>query len=127
MNETKQTVVSHFEAPHGSLRSYIIGFASCLLLTALAYLTAVTHDVSDRAAIVIIAVLAIVQCLIQLRRFLHLGDEFKPRWKLAVFTVMLSIVLILVIGSLWIMSNLNYRMMHSPAESNKYISGQDGL
>jgi hypothetical protein len=39
----------------------------------------------------------------------------------------MMVLLIIVIGSLWIMSNLNYRMMGSPSQVNQYIQSQDGL
>jgi cytochrome o ubiquinol oxidase operon protein cyoD len=48
---------------------------------------------------------------IQLHYFLHLGDEPKPQWNLLTFGFMIGVVLILVFGTLWIMNNLNDRMM----------------
>lgn len=127
MSSIKQPLVSQFEPPHASVRTYVTAFVSCLVLTGLAYGAAVSDSLNHDVAIAAIASLAIVQCLVQLRKFLHLGDEFKPRWKLWVFATMLSIVLIIVIGSLWIMSNLNYRMQHSPEAVNEYVHSQDGL
>lgn len=127
MSSIKQPLVSQFEPPHASVGAYVTAFVICLILTGLAYLVAVSDTIDHRVAIAVIAGLAIVQCLVQLRKFLHLGDEFKPRWKLWVFATMLSIVLIIVIGSLWIMSNLNYRMQHSPESVNEYVHSQDGL
>ena len=56
--------------------------------------------------------------------FLHLGKETKPRWKLYVFGFMVSVVLIIVFGSIWIMNNLNYRM--TPAQINQYMNSQGG-
>jgi len=43
--------------------------------------------------------------------FLHLGIESKPRWNLLVFYFMVVVLAILLYGSFWIMSNLDYRMM----------------
>jgi cytochrome o ubiquinol oxidase operon protein cyoD len=123
----KQPLVSHFEPPHASVRNYVTAFVSCIVLTVLAYLAATNDSLNHNVAIAAVASLAIVQCLVQLRKFLHLGDEFKPRWKLWVFATMLSIILIIVIGSLWIMANLNYRMQHSPESLNEYVHSQDGL
>lgn len=120
-------VVRHFEAPHASLRTYVLGFVSCLVLTVAAYVAATAHGLANGAAIIVITLLALVQLVIQLRGFLHLGVELKPRWKLAVFGLMLLIVIILVAGSWWIMQNLNYRMMMSPSQMNTYVQNQDGL
>ena len=126
MSKAHETV-SQFDAAHVSLQSYVYGFITCLALTAAAYITAVSSIFSDEVTIGIIGVLAIVQCIVQLRRFLHVGVEFKPRWKLMAFITMLLIVLILVIGSLWIMNNLNYRMIHSPEQMKEYVEGQNSL
>ena len=126
MSEHKQAVASHFES-HGSVRGYVIGFLSCIVITLTAYFTATTEVVSSDVAIGIIAGLAILQCLVQLRFFLHLGEELKPRWKLGVFGLMIAIVLILVIGSLWIMDNLNYRMIHQPEQLNEYVEKSDAF
>lgn len=48
---------------------------------------------------------------IQLFFFLHLGQESKPYWNSQLFLFMLTILVILVIGSLWIMHNLSYNVM----------------
>ena len=127
MNQHKPVTISHFEAPHGSLMSYTWAFISCLIISIVAYSVAVSESLSDRTAVAIIAGLAIVQCVIQLQRFLHLGTEFRPRWKLWIFVLMLTIAVIVVGGSLWIMDNLNYRMLHSPNQMNEYVESQDGL
>lgn len=127
MSKQKPALVSHFEPPHASVRSYVIGFVSCIVLSFAMYLAALSYNFSKNQALIVIAVLAVLQCVIQLRRFLHLGNEFKPRWKLAVFWLMLSLVLIIVIGSIWIMNNLNYRMMHSANQTTEYVQSQDGL
>jgi cytochrome o ubiquinol oxidase subunit IV len=122
-----QHKVSQFDLMHVSLRSYVIGFVSCLVLTGLAYYVAVSEMFSDRAAVLLIGILAITQTVVQLRKFLHVGVEFKPRWKLLAFMSMLIVVLIIVIGSLWIMSNLNYRMIHSPEHLYEYVESQNSL
>ena len=127
MSERKTVLVSHFEPPHVSLRAYVTAFITCVVLTLVMYVAGVSESLSKMQAIGIVGTLAVIQCVVQLRKFLHLGEEFKPRWKLAVFSVMLIIVLIIVIGSIWIMDNLNYRMMHNSSQSQEYVESQDGL
>jgi cytochrome o ubiquinol oxidase operon protein cyoD len=126
MND-KQPLIGHFHPPHGSVRGYIFGFGASLALTMAAYLIAVTDGATRKWAIASIGALAAVQCVIQLVWFLHLGREFRPRWKLMVFSFMVSIILIVIIGSVWIMHSLNYRMMQSPTQLQQYVKGQDGL
>jgi cytochrome o ubiquinol oxidase operon protein cyoD len=96
---------------HGSLSSYILGFILSIIMTIIPYYVVVNHSFSNVIIYVVISIFAILQLLIQLVFFLHLGSESKPRWNLTVFLFILLIVGILVVGSLWIMYNLDYNMM----------------
>lgn len=107
--------------------TYLNGYALSLYLTITAYLL-VTHRVLNAHALVYaILGLALVQFLVQAFFFLHLGHETRPRWKLGIFLFMLLVVLIIVIGSIWIMVNLSYRHPESSSDISKYLNGQDGL
>lgn len=94
------------------LSAYITGFILSLLLTLAAYLVVVREVVALKLVVPIIVGLAIVQLFVQLTFFLHLGREPKPRWNLMAFLFMVSVVFIVVAGSLWIMANLDYNMTH---------------
>lgn len=122
---TNNPVVSKHATDHGSLRSYVTGFILSVVFTVSAYWMTVHHELSNRNLVILIVVLALIQFMVQLIFFLNLGRETKPRWKLAVFLFMIMVVSILVFGSLWIMSNLNYRM--TPEQVNTYLNNQSGL
>lgn len=123
MDETRPVVARH-EAPEANLRTYVTGFILSVALTLAAYLMVTQHTLSSRLLIGAIVALALVQFLVQMFFFLHLGRETKPRWKLVVLAFMIVIVGILVGGSLWVMNNLNYRM--TPQQINQYLKSQDG-
>jgi cytochrome o ubiquinol oxidase operon protein cyoD len=125
MNEKPEAIV--VEHPHDnlSLGKYVVGFVASIAVTLIAYSLA-THQAYSKDVIVgTLAVLAVGQFIIQMVFFLHVGSERKPRWKLAVMFLMLGVVLILVVGSIWIMNNLNYRM--SQEQVQKYLKSQDSL
>ncbi|MEK7594559.1 MAG: cytochrome o ubiquinol oxidase subunit IV [Patescibacteria group bacterium] len=105
------------EASHGNFKSYVIGFISSIVLTLIAYTLVVNKVWSDNIVITVIIGLAIVQLFVQLVFFLHLGRESKPRWNLTALTFAVMVVGIIVIGSLWIMQNLNYSHQHGHEES----------
>lgn len=107
------------------LRLYIIGFTLSILLTIGAYLAVVTHTFSGLLLVSAVVILAFIQLLVQLFFFLHLGQESKPRWNLAFFVSTFGIILLVVIGSLWIMNHLNYNM--NPQQMRQYIKNQDGI
>lgn len=112
-----------------TLRSYVIGFILSLLLTLAAFAAAVhpgLFRLGQGAIVPAIIVLALLQLIVQLACFMHLGSGAR-RADLAVLVSTVGIILIIVIGSFWIMGHLNYNMMASPQQMNAYIQSQDGL
>lgn len=95
----------------GTLPSYIIGFISSIVLTLAAYFAVTHHLFTGRKLVWVIVALGFIQTLVQLFFFLHLGKEQRPRWGLLVFLFMLLVLLILILGSVWIMFNLDERTM----------------
>lgn len=105
---------------------YSLGFAASVLLTLGAYLLVTQESASASILVMAISVLAVIQLLVQLVCFLHLGDETRPRWRMWSFVAMTGALLLVVFGSIWIMNNLDYNMMpkhetdaHMIKESNK--------
>jgi cytochrome o ubiquinol oxidase operon protein cyoD len=103
------------------LGSYITGFVLSVLLTLAAYASVTNHSLGNMT-VGIIAGLAVAQLLVQLVFFMHLGRGKSAQLNLVAFAFMLVVVGILVIGSLWIMRNLNSYM--SPEEMNDYMVQQ---
>lgn len=96
---------------HGSLKDYVIGFTLSLVLTAAAFYLVMVPRLTGGPLILTLVGLGLVQAIVQLRFFLHLGQEPKPRWETVVFFFMVSVLLIIVLGTLWIMYDLNNRVM----------------
>jgi cytochrome o ubiquinol oxidase subunit IV len=111
--------------------SYIIGFALSFALTVAAFLVTILQVQSDGDAypnnVLIFGLvgLAIVQLVVQLLFFFHLGREEKPRLNTVSFLFMLMVVGIIGFGSLWIMYNLNYNM--TPREVETYIQEEENI
>lgn len=104
---------------HGTLKSYAIGFTACFLLTSASFLIVAFKLFSGQTLIYVLVALALVQALVQLLYFLHLGQEAKPRWETVIFYFMFLILLIIVGGTLWIMQDLNDRMMIDMTQMEK--------
>lgn len=96
---------------HGTLKSYLIGITASILLTAASFALVSMELLTGQTLIYTIAALAIVQAIFQLLFFLHVGKEDDPRWETLVFCFMVLILLIIAVGSLWIMNDLNERLM----------------
>jgi cytochrome o ubiquinol oxidase operon protein cyoD len=130
--QPKVTAASH-DAGAGTKFSYSVGFVLSIVLTAAAFLLVHIHvahhhqSPSDSFIMAALPLLAVIQLFVQLIFFLHLSRESKPRWNALALSFAVTVVVILVIGSLWIMSNLNYRMMYSPTQINRYLKSQGDL
>ena len=111
---------------HVTLRSYIAGFLLSLATTIAAYVVVTEKLYSKNGIIAAIAILAVAQFIVQMLFFMHLGQEKKPRWKLLALVFMTGVVMIIVLGSLWIMNHLDYNMMSSK-QMRQYMDSQDGL
>ena len=99
-----------------SVFGYVVGFVLSLALTFVAYTLVVNKVVEGITIMVLLGVLALLQVVVQLIFFLHLGREKSSRFKLVAFFSMLGVLSIVVLGSLWIMYHLDYNMMNMPPE-----------
>lgn len=106
------------------LGSYTTGFVLSIGLTLVAYFGVVAHWLSRDWTVFLLLALAVIQFAVQLFFFLHIGRERKPRWRLLTLFIAIIVVLIVVLGSIWIMYNLDYRMM--PEKIQHYLQTQDG-
>lgn len=107
--KTEEMTIQHSEG-NATLKSYVTGFILSLILTFVPYFLVVNHLLRSNVLLAAILGIAMTQLVVQLVFFLHMGDEQKPRWNLAVLISFLSIVFVVVIASLWIMTHLNYNM-----------------
>ncbi len=102
---------AHREASHGTLASYTIGFIVCLVLTGLSFGAVMSGMVPHDGILPTIVVLAIVQLIVQLVLFLHLGTAPEQRNNTVIFVLTGMLIAIIVAGSLWVMHNANTNMM----------------
>lgn len=92
---------------------YIAGYVASLILTLLAF-GFVHYEVFTATALVtFITVLAFVQAIVQIICFLRLNIQSdSARWNFTAFVFTILVIVVVVAGTLWIMYNLNYRMVH---------------
>jgi cytochrome o ubiquinol oxidase operon protein cyoD len=92
-------------------RPYLIGIVLALLLTAIPFGLVAARALPPITTFVIIGIAAIVQVVVHMRYFLHLDLKPSSQEKLIALCFALVLLLILAGGTLWIMFDLNYRMM----------------
>ncbi|HSX10306.1 MAG TPA: cytochrome o ubiquinol oxidase subunit IV [Chlamydiales bacterium] len=94
-----------------TLKLYLCGFVGSLILTGISFTFAALKVFSTPILIATLIFLALLQASVQLVFFMHMGKEAKPRWMTLVFYFMVMVVVIIALGTLWIMSDLNARVM----------------
>ena len=99
------------DSEHGSVKSYVLGYVLSLLFTFISFIIVDRHLLPTFWLVAAISISALCQTVVQLVLFLHLGSESKPRWNFLVFLFMFLVLSVIVLGSIWIMHNLDYRMM----------------
>jgi cytochrome o ubiquinol oxidase subunit IV len=134
---------SHASAS-GTYLTYTAGFVLSLALTSISFWLVhkhlLSHHVSptDNFMLAALAALAITQLLVQLVFFLHIDRESKPWWNATALIFALGTVFILVAGSIWIITHLDYHhgshnvthdghTLTTPQQTTQYIIHDEGV
>lgn len=105
---------------HGSVKSYSVGFVISIILTFLSYFIYIIFQGSGiipfQITVALLLSLAVLQLFVQLIFFLHLGSGKGQLWNVVFLISTVSIFIMVVVGSIWIMYHLNYNMMPEKVE-----------
>jgi cytochrome o ubiquinol oxidase operon protein cyoD len=115
----------HLESNHGTIKSYVIGYLLSLLLTFIPYNLVVNEMLKGTALLVAILFIAMLQLIVQIVFFLHLGRGPKPDWNLYFFISTFSLILVVVGGSMFIINNITYNML--PSDQVKRLVNGEGI
>jgi cytochrome o ubiquinol oxidase operon protein cyoD len=118
------TPESNHAASHGSMKTYTIGFLLSVILTLASFGVVMTGVVPHSMRLAFIVVLAVVQLLVQLVYFLHMGSAPDQRDNTAIFICTALLIVIVMAGSLWVMHNANVNMMPMQMSTERAMSHQ---
>lgn len=92
------------------LRSYLIGFGLAVALTLGPFALVLWGGLAAGTTLSILGVCALVQMVVHLRFFLHidLSNQKREDLQLILFSVLLLVIM--AVGTIWIMGNLATRM-----------------
>ncbi|MGV3346714.1 cytochrome o ubiquinol oxidase subunit IV [Enterobacteriaceae bacterium LUAb1] len=107
MNHT----VNEHGASHSSVKTYMIGFILSIILTGIPFWMVMDGSAGQSVILAVVLICAVVQVLVHLSCFLHLNTQSEGGWNMVAIVFAAIIILIVVVGSIWIMWNLNYNMM----------------
>lgn len=107
------------ELPHASLREYLIGFVLSLILTAIPFWLVMTMPLSPAVTAAVIMGFAVVQIVVHMVFFLHMNSKSEGGWTMLSLIFTITVVVIMLAGSLWVMHHLNTNMMPMPHDMSE--------
>lgn len=125
MSNSPTTQLENSHNDHGSMKSYVIGYILSLLFTAIPYYLVVNKTLTGTALLSAILGIAVIQMVIQIFFFLHLGRGPKPLYNVVFFVFTVGIILVVVAGSIFIINNLHYNM--SPSDVTKNLAQNESI
>lgn len=110
----------HGGASHGSFKGYVTGFVLSVILTAIPFWLVMGNVIGNPiwTGIVIMA-FAAVQIVVHMIYFLHMNTKSEGGWTILALIFTLTLVVITLAGSIWVMHHLNKNMM--PATHHELI------
>ncbi|SFU44686.1 cytochrome o ubiquinol oxidase subunit IV [Alicyclobacillus macrosporangiidus] len=84
--------------------SHVAGYALSIVLTLAAFWAVLGHALPTKPLLAGILLLAVLQILVQLVFFMHVGQDSKPRYHLWLFSVAMFFFVVFVVSSMWILT-----------------------
>lgn len=120
-------MAEHHEDSHGSMGQLMTGFVLAAILTIIPFALVMSGVEMNRTLLVgIIMLLAAVQIIVHLVYFLNLKNNAEGGWTMAGTLLAVIILAIILVGSLWVMHNMNVNMMPPMDHSTMSAPAQPG-
>lgn len=99
-------------AYHASISGYVIGFVLSVILTAIPFWLVMNKVIASSALTgVVILGFAAVQVVVHMVYFLHMDAKSEQGWNMLALIFTLMLLVIIFVGSLWVMNESNELMM----------------
>ncbi|THU02543.1 cytochrome o ubiquinol oxidase subunit IV [Lampropedia puyangensis] len=109
-------------APHGTLKDYVVGFVLAVILTVIPFWL-VMGDVLDSKTATVgwILAFAVVQVIVHVVYFLHMKPNTEGGWSFMAMIFTIITLVIALVGSIWVMRNLEEHMMPHTMGNSSFI------
>lgn len=101
---------SHGGAAHGSVKEYVLGLILSIVLTVIPF-GLVMAGGSGVITLLVVLVCLVAQVFVQLVFFLHMNGSSEQIWNTTSGVFVVLILLVVVLGSIWVMAHLNHNML----------------
>lgn len=102
--------MANLAAYHHDLRTYLTGFVLAIALTAASFWVVLSGGLAAGTTLTVIGILGLAQLLVHFRYFLHIDRSRQKREDLDLILFTTFVVVIIVLGTTWILGNLHDRM-----------------
>ena len=93
---------------HATYKGYITGFILSVILTAIPFWLVMSGAMENTTAVIaIILALGSAQIVVHVVYFLHMDAQQEEGWNLMSFIFTATLIMIMLIGSMWIMFHLH--------------------
>lgn len=104
--------------PHVNARDYLTGFVLSVLLTAIPFWLVMAKVLpTPTITVLVILAFAMVQVVVHMVYFLHMDAKSENGWNLLALIFTAVLLVIVLIGTLWVMHNMNVNMMPAMDEA----------
>jgi len=99
-------------AAHGSMKDYVTGFVLAVILTVIPFWLVMNGVIKDSGTLgLVLLAFGAVQMVVHIVYFLHMNSKSEGGWNMLALIFTVVIVLIMLVGSLWVMYHMNHNMM----------------
>ena len=128
MSSPDATARTHNAAPapstshsvHGTFGSYLTGFILSVVLTAIPFWLVMGNVLNDRTMTsIVIMAFAAVQIVVHMICFLHMNTKSEGGWTFIALVFTLTLVVVTLVGSIWVMYHMDNNMMPMSHETMK--------
>lgn len=105
------------DAYHATFRGYVTGFVLAVVLTAIPFWLVMTRAIeSPGLTTLVILALGAVQIVVHMVYFLHVDAKSQGGWNLLALLFTLGLLVIMLVGSIWVMYHMDANMMTMPPD-----------
>ena len=113
------------DTAHGSTRTYMIGFALSVVLTVIPFALVMGDMLTSKSlTVTIIFILGATQMLVHLFYFLHVSLGAEQGWQAMSMIFAVILLVIIMVGSVWVMTHLEENMMPAHDQIERVLDGQ---
>lgn len=106
------------------MASYTVGFILSLVFTLIPYQLVANQIITGRLLLLTILGFAVLQMIVQVVFFLHLGRGPEPRWNLYFLLGTIVAILVVVGGSIVIINNLHGNKVSSSDQTKRLVDSE---